>query len=188
MSACERMSKDEDKTAMELFRTYLTLMDKYSDYFFSEPWPKKYDFKRATTFTSEDLDFIDENEDEYVDRVLTVFLKKNMSLEGFNATFGMFWTQQAYHKQFISPELKPVSEAFKELSKIGTDAKEILTKLKEQFEYVSLVHASLVDLLEAECLAKAIDLKAKEVLDLIHTEEGLPECGEYRCKRQRGKL
>ena len=62
------------------------------------------------------------------------------------------------------------------------------TKLKEQFEYVILVHASLVDLLKAECLAEPIGLKAKEVLDLIHTEEGLPECGEYWCKRQHGKL
>jgi hypothetical protein len=111
-----------------------------------------------------------------------------MSLEGFNATFGVYWTRQAYHEQFISPELKPIPETFVELAKTDKNAKEILTKLKEQFEYVILVHASLVDLLKAECLAEPIDLKAKGVLDLIHTEEGLPEYVEYWCKRQREKL
>jgi hypothetical protein len=188
MSICEEMSKKTDKTAMELFKTYLTLMDKYSDYFFSEPWPIKYEYDLATTFTPEDLDFLHANEDEYADRFLTLCLKKNMSLEGFNAPFGTFWTQQAYHEQFIRSELKPVFEAFKALAKTGASAEEILTKLKEQFEDIFLVHLSLVDLLEVECLAEPIDLKAKEVLDLIHTKEGLPECGEYRCKLQRGKL
>lgn len=118
---------------------------------------------------------------------MTVFLKKNISLEGFNAIAGMFWTEQAYYKQFIKPELKPVSEAFKELAKTGISAEEILTKLKEQFGDISLVHLSLVDLLEVECLDEPQDLKASEVMELIHTKEGYPECEERRCKLQRGK-
>jgi hypothetical protein len=189
MSECEQMSKNTDKTAaVKLFKAYLTLMDKYSDYFFSDPWPEKYDYDLATTFTQHDLDFLDENEDEYAERYETLCLKKNMSFEGFNAPFGVFWTQQAFHKQFISPELKPIFETFVELAKTDKNAREILTKLKEQFEDVSLIHAALVDLLEAECLKEPVDSKAKETLELIHGEEGLPECREYQCKRQRGKL
>jgi hypothetical protein len=125
-----------------------------------------------------------------VDRVLTVCMKKNISLKGFDAIAGMFWTQQAFHKQFIRPELKRVFEAFKELAKTGTSAEEILTKLKEQFEDdMFLVHFSLVDMLEVECLDGPLDLKASEVMELIHTKEGYyPECEENRCKYQREKL
>jgi hypothetical protein len=188
MSAAEQISKQATgKTATKIFKEYLTLMDKYSDYFFSEPWPKKYDYKHATTFTREDTDFIDENEDEYVDRVLTVFLKKNMSLEGF-AAFQADWTYKAYYEQFIRPELKLVFEAFKGLAKTGISAEEILMKLKEQFEDVSFVHLSLVDMLEVECLDGPLDLKASEVMELIHTKEGYPECEENRCIHQREKL
>lgn len=189
MHAAKRASeKATGKTAVEIFKEHLRLMDKYSDYFFSEPWPKRHDFKRATTFTREDLDFIDENEDEYVDRVLTVFLKKNISLEGFNYIAGTLWTYQAYREQFIVPELKLVWDAFKELVKTGMSAEEILAKLKEQFEDIGFVHFSLVDLLEAECLDEPLDLKASEVMELIHTKEGYEECDEHRCKYQREKL
>lgn len=184
-AAKEVSAKAKGKTAMEIFKRYLTLMDKYRDYFFNEPWPKKWDINRAITFTSEDLEFIDEKEDEYVDRVLTVFMKKNISLKGFN-TFGIFWTEQAYHKRFIKPELKRVYEAFKELAKTGISAQEVLTKLKEQ-EDVSFVHLSLVELLKDESLDQPLDLKVAEVLELIHTKEG-DECEEEQCKRQREKL
>lgn len=189
VSAAEEASKEAtDETATEIFKEYLRLMDKYSDYFFSEPWPKKFDYKRVTTFTREDLDFIDENEDEYEDRVMTVFLKKNISFAGFAIKGGWSWTYQAYYKQFIKPELKVVFEAFKELAKTGISAEEILTKLKEQFEDMSFIHLSLVDMLAVECLDGPLDLKASEVMELIHTKEGYPECEENRCKYQREKL
>ena len=94
MSMAEWASKDaKDRTSQEIFKLHLRLMDKYSDYFFSEPWPKKFDYKRITTFTCEDSDFIDENEDEYEDRVLTVIMKKNISFEGFGVKGGLFWTR-----------------------------------------------------------------------------------------------
>lgn len=49
MLAAKRISQRvKDKTSVEIFKNYLRLMDKYSDYFFSEPWPKKYNYKRAT--------------------------------------------------------------------------------------------------------------------------------------------
>ena len=51
----------------------------------------------------------------------------------------------------------------------------ILTKLKEQFEVVDIIHWSFVDTLVVECLDRPLDLKASEVMELIHTKEGLPE-------------
>ena len=178
----------KDKKAREIFKGYLRLMDKYSDYFFSDPWPKKFDYKYVTTFTQKDLDFIDENEDEYIDRVITVIMKKNVSLVGFGAKGGVFWSEQAYHKQFVVPRLKLVFEAFKELAKTEVSAEEILAKLKEQFEDIGFIHFSFTDLLGSECLDALADLKASEILKLIHTKEGYPECEEKKCKRQREKL
>ena len=189
ISTAEAISKErKDKTAQEIFKEYLTLMDKYSDYFFSELWPKKFDIKRATTFTREDLDFIDENEDEYVERLETVILKKNISLKGYHSIAGTFWTRQAYLKQFIRPQLKTISDPFKELAKTGTSAEEILAKLKEECTEMSVIHWSLVDLLEDEFLEGQLDLKVSEVLELIHTKEGYPECESSKCKFQRKKL
>ena len=189
MSVAEKASKNaKDKTAQEIFKNYLRLMDKYSDYVFSEPWPKKFDYKWVATFTREDLDFIDENEEEYVDRVLTVILKKNISFEGFGVKGGFFWTRQAYRQQFILPELKAVFETFKELVKTGIIAEEILAKLKEKFEDIGFIHLSFEELLAVECLDASVDLKASEILELIHTKEGYPECEASRCKYQREKL
>jgi hypothetical protein len=189
VSAAEEISKREkNKTAAEIFGQYLMLMDKYSDYFFSDPWPKKFDYKYVTTFTSEDLDFINENEDEYVDRVLTVMIKKNISLSGYDEKGGMFWSGSAFIRQFILPELTLVFEAFKELVKTGINAEEILEKLKEKYEDIGYIHYSFDELLNVECVLPSEDLKASEVLELIHNKESYPECGSSRCKYQREKL
>jgi hypothetical protein len=117
-------------------------MDKYREYFFSGPWPKKWNIKDATTFLREDLDFIDENDDEFVDRVLTVILKKNVALNGFNF-FGPQWTYQAFREQFFKPELIRVYEGFKELVKTGAGAEEILAKLLEDMVYSLFMRAWL---------------------------------------------
>jgi hypothetical protein len=154
--------------------------------------PKKWNIKDATTFLREDRDFIYENDDEFVDRVLTVILKKNVALNGFNF-FGPQWTYQAYRKQFVKPDLIRVYEAFKELVKIGASAEEILTKLLKN-DPANFVHMSLVELLEDDSHLwdnKPLDLKVSEVLELIHTKEGY-QCDnpeeEGQCKRQREKL
>ena len=189
MSVAEKASKNaKNKTPQEIFKNYLRLMDKYSDYVFSEPWPKKFDYKWVATFNREDLDFIDENEEEYVDRFMTVFLKKNISFEGFGVKGGFFWTQLAFNKQFIVPALKPVLEAFKELVKTGTSAEEILTKLKEKFDDIDFIHFSFEELLNVEVMNVSEDLKVSEVLKLIHTKESYPECESSRCKYQRERL
>ena len=185
----EASKKLKDKSAKEIFKKYLMLMDKYRDYFFSEPWPKKFDYKHVTTFTQEDIDFMDENDDEYADRVLTVLLKKNMSLAGFGKKGGMIWSNQAFYRQFILPELKSVFDAFKKLAESGITSQEILAKLlKDECREISIIHWAFVDLLGEECLYGPVDLKASEVLELIHTKEGYPECEESRCEYQREKL
>ena len=103
---CEAMSKySGGEPAKEIFKRYLNLIDKYAYYFFSEPWPLKYDFTQATTFTEQDLHFLlgtekePADESEVLDRFDIICLKKTVSFEGSPANWGLFWTQQALHKK-----------------------------------------------------------------------------------------
>lgn len=188
MKTCELLSKEWGRPATEIFKEFLGLMNKYAGYFFSKPWPEKYDYDEATSFTDEDLEFLFEDEKEFQDRYTTVSLKKNMYLEhGFMGYFGLFWTQQAFHERFFRLLYKPVLEAFSSFAQGDEDARSVLNKLKKQFE-VRLIHNSLVDLVEHEYLDKLRGLLVARMLELIHTEEGLPPCGEYKCKHQREML
>lgn len=101
--------------------------------------------------------------------------------------FGMFWTQQAFHEEFIRPGFKPVLEAFESFALEEKDARNALNKWKEQFG-IRLIHDSLVDLVEHESLNKMEGLLVARMLELLHKEKGLLPCGEYRCKLQREKL
>jgi hypothetical protein len=188
MQTCEWLSKEWGRPATEIFKEFLELMNKYADYFFSKPWPKKYDHDEATSFTDEDLEFLFENEEEFQDRYTTVSLKKNMYLEhGFMGYFGLSWTQRAFHDRFVRPLYTPVLEAFDSFAQKDKDARSVLNKLKKQFK-VRLIHNSLVDLVEHDYPGKSRALLVARMFELIHTEEGLPPCGKYDCKRQREML
>jgi hypothetical protein len=180
MQMCEMYSMEQGRPASEIYREFLGLMSCYSDYFFSGSWPKKYDFKEATTFTDEDVEFLFECEEgEFADRYTTVCLKKNMYLEGFMGYFGMFWTRQAFHKRFIRPFYEPVVEAFRGLAD-NKDAGFVLGELKKEFR-AKLIHDSLIDLLEHEYPDRSTRRLIEEIFDLLHTDEGLPSCGNARC-------
>ena len=182
----EYVSEHWEAPAAEIFKRFLGLMNRYDDYFFSKPWPQKFDIKEATTFTDEDLEFLHENEDEFNDRYLAVCLKKNMNLEcGFQGPFGMLWTQNAYHARFIRPTYKPVWEAFEILAQGTQDGRSVLNKLKEKFD-ANLIHDSLVDLYETDCphgypyepeKRRLID----EMLELLHMVEGVNSCKGWPC-------
>jgi len=188
MQTCEWLSEEWGRPATQIFKEFLELMNKYADYFFSKPWPQKYDYDEATSFTDEDLEFVFEDEKEFQDRYTTVSLKKNMYLEhGFMGYFGLFWTQQAFHERFVRPVYKRVLEDFDSFAQGDEDARSMLNKLKKQFK-VRLIHNSLVDLAEHEYLDKSRGLLVARMLELIHTEEGLPPCSEYKCKYQREML
>lgn len=99
---CEWFSTVTGKPATEILKRYLGLMDKYAEYFFSEPWPENYDYQEATTFTEADLSFLSTSKEEFKERFDTVLLKKNLHLNGFQGVIGMMWTQQSYDKQNVT--------------------------------------------------------------------------------------
>lgn len=181
MQTCELLSKEWKKPALEIFKSFLELMNKYAEYFFSKPFPKKYDYDEATTFTEKDIEFLFESEEEFQDRYTTVCLKKNMNLEcGFMGYFGMFWTQQAFHEKFVRPGYKPVLDAFDSVVQGKGDARSVLNELKKQFS-ARLIHNSLIDLLEHEYPDESKRKLIEEMFELLHTDEGLPSCGNARC-------
>ena len=189
MRHCESLSEGSEKTAAEILKEFLELMSKYADYFFSEPWPKKYDYEKATTFTDEDIEFLTEGEkEESTERFTAMLLKKNINLEsGFMELFGPFWTRQAFREEFIRPGYKPVQEAFDDLNGGNKDPRSVLNELKEKFD-IRLIHDSLVDLVEHEYLDKLTGRLVASILDLLHEVEGVPPCHKYRCELKRKEL
>ena len=127
MDEAEEIAKRGFASAADIFEGWMGLIDKYRDYFYCESWPEKFDYERVTTFTQEDIDFIDENDEEYVDRVSAVLLKKSISLEGFNVNGEFAWAEQAFFKQFVNPELEIVYNHFKELVKSSASAEDIIS-------------------------------------------------------------
>jgi hypothetical protein len=188
METCELMSKFTGKSAAEYFKYFLSLIDKYDYYFFDSPWPEKFDHEVASTFTDDDLDFLFEVKEEYNERYDSLCLKKNIFLDGFPSYFALMWTSKAYHKEFIRPQLMPISDAFLKLAKNGENAPEVLGKLKDEFESVSLIHFGLLDRREVEYFDKPADLLLDKILELIHTQEGYPECTNGQCRYRRKSL
>lgn len=185
MFACESFSEYWGQPATAIFKEFLELMSEYAEYFFSKPWPEKYNYDEATKFTDEDVDFLSGGEDEeYDDRLKTVFLKKNINLElGFQGIFGWLWTQMAFEERFVRPSYKPVQEDFEDLKKRDMNPRNVLDKLKEKFD-IELIHDSMVDLVE-HGLYKPTSLLVGGILELLHKEEGLPPCHDHRCEWER---
>jgi hypothetical protein len=188
MEMCEQYSEKWNEPATKIFRDFLELMSKYADYFFSKPWPKRYEVDEATTFTDEDVDFLFEGrKKELFDRYMTICLKKNMSIEdGFMGCYGMLWTQDALDKRFLKPVYKSVLIAFEKSVQENRNAREILDKLKEQFS-ARLIHNSLVDLIEHGHPREGERKLIREIFELVHTVEGLEPCGNSMCDSYRNE-
>lgn len=82
---CQKLSGETGKSAAQIFTEFLELMRKYADYCFSEPWPERLD--RQFNFSDAELGFIkgSKSYNEERERFTVVCLRRNMSLEGFDA-------------------------------------------------------------------------------------------------------
>ena len=97
-------AKEESKytkvPAPNILKHYITLMDKYRSYFFDSPWPQEFKIEDATTFTETDINFLAAcTEEDYLDRLETMYIKKNLYQTGIMAWGKMFWTPQAFQKE-----------------------------------------------------------------------------------------
>jgi hypothetical protein len=191
LRACEDYGKSCNLSAEYFFKKFLWLMDRYSDYFFSEAWPEKFDIHVSTVFSDEDLEFLFEGiedlglayearDQEFIDRLETVCLRKNFFGGGFMGYFGMHWTRNAFHKRFVRPLFEPVLDVFDGLTE-ETDARKVLDKLLEEGYGLKLVHDSLIDLLENSYPRKPVLRLIGEIFFLLHEEENYPNCWHHRC-------
>ena len=191
LRACEDYGMFSDLSAERFFMRFMGLMDRYSEYFFSEPWPKKFDIAVSTVFSDEDLEFLfegiedlgvifEDRENEFFDRLTTVCLRKNFYGEGFMGYYGMHWTRSAFHERFVRPLFEPVLERFDGLSQ-ETDARKVLDKLLEEHDNLLLIHDSLIDLLENSYPAKPVMKLIGEIFFLLHEDEKLSTFWHHRC-------
>lgn len=122
---CQKLSIENGKPVAEIFKEFLELMKKYSDYFFSEPWTEKLD--KRFEFSDVELGFINSCKDykEECERFTVVCLRRNMSLEGFDAEgfdedFGAHgekacWNCVVPDAMKLREEIKCVEEAIKKI-------------------------------------------------------------------------
>lgn len=189
LATCEEYARMSDTPAETWFNYYTSLINHYSEYFFSEPWPQKFDIHESTKFSEEDKEFLFENQDGNLGlRLTTVCLRKNFYNEGFMGYFGMLWTRKAYHRQFVRPTYEPVLETFDAI-KQEKDPRKVLNQLMEDYE-LEHIHDSLIDLLETTYPEKPVRKLIEDIFFLIHDEEKMKNCWDYTCewyKKQKEK-
>jgi len=173
-----------EESPEEIFKRFLGLMKKYKDYFFSEPWPLKYDHAVAMAITQADEEFLFANPDEYVDRELTVCIRKSMYMHGFIVYYGIMWVKNAIHKKFFWPVYEKILVCFDDIAKGGADAQGVIDGLKNDIP-VRFIHYSLVHRLETSYPSDAERKFIGQVLVLLHDKEGVPQCNGRFCSRNR---
>jgi len=95
------VTSGREASASSVFKHLLEIMDLYADYFFRQSWPKEYNFEAATRIKEADVNFMTEGEeDEFLDRLYVICLKKNMNLEGGFSPLGFLWTLWSLKEKF----------------------------------------------------------------------------------------
>jgi hypothetical protein len=180
--------KGYSKSKKETFKHILSLMDKYREYFFSDEWPEKWDQEKATEFTAQDLAFINENDDEYRDRVMTVITKKSITKQGLNSVYASL-VFNAFIDKFIKPDLLEVGKRFVDLAKTTQTPEDLLEKMLENPDNIDsyFIHESLIELLNDQDFDRKLEPIVVEVLLLIHKTE-YKDCKDRTCEYYISKM
>lgn len=82
---CNEEASKTGSSAPEMFRNFLELMKKFTDYFFSVPWPEKAD--KRFEFSDLEVEFLDGSKSykDECERFTMVCLRRNISMEGFDS-------------------------------------------------------------------------------------------------------
>ena len=140
----QKLSRETGRPAADIFKEFLELMRKYEDHFFSEPWPEKPD--KHFELSDADLGFINgaKNYNEERERFIVACLKRNISLEGFDAEgfeedFNWFGKLACWH--CVVPEAVWLRDHIKKLEEaIRSNEEEMKSPkpsriAKEMYEY-----------------------------------------------------
>jgi hypothetical protein len=176
------------KSKKETFKHMLSLMDKYREYFFSDEWPEKWDAEKALEFTAQDLAFINENDEEYVDRVITVIAKKTISKQGYNSIHASL-AFNAFREKFIKPDLLKAGKRFVDLAKTTQNPEELLEKMLKNPDNIDsyYIHDSLLELLHDQDFDRKLEPIVVEVLTLTH-KTIYKDCKDSDCEYYISKM
>jgi hypothetical protein len=180
LDTCKWLSHDWEKPAEEIFKRFLSLMKKYEDYFYSEPWPKKFDHRVSTNITDDDYEFLMADPEEFGDRRITVLLRKNIYMDGFMGFFGMLWTDDRIEDIVFRPTYKEVFGKFEEMKQNAKTIPEILAALLTEYSKWT-IHDSFTDYLEHNYPDKETRNQIDDLVTELHTEENLPSCKTDSC-------
>jgi len=91
---CNLLSRlSQNKEPISVLKDVIQAMDKYSDYFFNQPWPQQHNYGQTTDFSSLDLDFIKSTSpDETISPEHLVCIRKNINHKNGLLPIGFFWT------------------------------------------------------------------------------------------------
>ena len=83
----------QNKEPITILKDIIQAMNTYSDYFFNQPWPRKYHYNQATDFSTTDIDFISNQEqNDALDSTHLLCIKKNINHQNGFTPIGFLWT------------------------------------------------------------------------------------------------
>jgi len=88
----------ENKEPITILKDSIQAMDTYSEYFFSQPWPRKYHYNQATECCPTDLDFINNQQSEALSPMHLLCIKKNINHQNGFTPIGFLWTLWALNQ------------------------------------------------------------------------------------------
>jgi len=105
---CHLLSQlQQNKEPITILKNIIQAMNQHSDYFFNQPWPQKYHYNQTTECCPTDLEFINSNQqqDETLNPVHLLCIKKNINHQTGFTTIGFLWTLWTLNQQDIkNPE------------------------------------------------------------------------------------
>ncbi|HKZ94941.1 MAG TPA: terminase family protein [Candidatus Bathyarchaeia archaeon] len=90
---CRLLSQILNTEPITTLKNIIQAMNTHSDYFFNQPWPRKYNFNQATECCPADLDFINnQQQNENLNPTHLLCIKKNINHQNGFTPIGFLWT------------------------------------------------------------------------------------------------
>lgn len=90
---CHLLSRVRNTEPITILKNIIQAMDQNSDYFFNQPWPQKHNYNQTTEYSSTDLEFINnQQQNETFNPAHLLCIKKNINHQNGFTPIGFLWT------------------------------------------------------------------------------------------------
>lgn len=147
IETCVELSRKWNKPADEIFKEFLELIVKYSDFFFRRPFPETLKTSHKLELEDEETEFIEASKTyrEECSRFLLVCLRRNMSMEGFDKENFLkdydFYGRSECHICLL-PEVLKLRKEWNEYQELKKKVNQEV-QLKNPPQYVKMWHEHL---------------------------------------------